>query len=68
MENVESTTTHLDGVNSTQNLSYAQILTQIANFYHNFMTVDTIGLKNRQKTCKPQPENISSHFDFSNEH
>ena len=42
MENVESTTTHLDGVNSTQNLSYAQILTQIANFYHNLCRQDVV--------------------------
>ena len=44
MENVEISTTHLDGVPFTPNLSYAQNFTQIADFYHNFITVDTIGL------------------------
>ena len=55
MEHVESSTAHLDGVHFTSNHSYAQILTQIANFYHNFMTLVTIGLKSCQKTCKTQP-------------
>ena len=62
MENVEISTTHLDGVPFTPNLSYAQNLTQIADFYHNFITVDTIGIKIYQKTCKTQLENISSKY------
>ena len=56
MENVEISTTHLDGVPFTPNLSYAQNLTQIADFYHNFINVVTIGIKICQKTCKTQPE------------
>ena len=43
MENVEISTTLLDGVHFIPNLSYLQIVIQIANFYHNFITVDTIG-------------------------
>ena len=42
MEDVEISTTHLDDVHFTPNLSYVQILAQIADFYYNFMTVDTI--------------------------
>ena len=54
-ENVEISTTHLDGIHFTPNISYVKILTQIVDLYHNFMTVDTIGLKSCQKTCKTQP-------------
>ena len=62
MGNVEISTTHLDSVHFIPNLSYAHILTEIADFYHNFITVDTIGLKCYQKTCNTQPENISSKY------
>ena len=64
VEDVEISTTHLDDVHFTPNLSYVQILAQIADFYYNFMTVDTIWLKSCQKTCKTQPENISSKYSI----
>ena len=45
-------------------ISNAQFLSRIAHFYHNFMTVDAIGLKICLNTCETQPENIAPKYSL----
>ena len=62
IENLKISTTPFSYLKAVKNLSYAQILNQIAHFDHNFMTVDAIGFKIYRATGQTKPENIAPKY------
>ena len=62
IENLKISTTPFSYLKAVKNLSYAQILNQIAHFDHNFMTVDAIGFKICRTTGQTKPENIAPKY------
>ena len=62
IENLKISTTPFSYLKAVKNLSYAQILNQIAHFDHNFMTVDAIGFKICRTTGQTKPANIAPKY------